>query len=199
MAKYNKIVWSEGMFLTPHHFQQWDTHQSGTLNARLRSLIPYDWGVSELTIDREGLANGNFTLLACRGIFRDGCSVNIPDLDEVPSPRKADEHFLPNMDALETYIAIPLERLNAANCLLSGKKATRETRYIEDSTNILDYNTGENERLVSAARKNIKILFQDELTDEYEVLKIARLIRTPTGAIGIQNEYIPDRSYTRFI
>ncbi|MEK7396244.1 MAG: type VI secretion system baseplate subunit TssK [Candidatus Poribacteria bacterium] len=191
MAKYNKIVWSEGMFLTPHHFQQWDTYQSGTLNARLRSLIPYDWGVSELTIDREGLANGNLTLLACRGIFRDGCSVNIPDLDEVPSPRKADEHFLPNMDALETYIAIPLERPNAANCLLSGKKATRETRYIEDSTNVLDYNTGENERQVSAARKNIKILFQDELTDEYEVLKIARLVRTPTGTIGIQNEYIP--------
>ncbi len=191
MAKYNKIIWSEGMFLTPHHFQQWDIYQSEILNARLRSIMPYDWGVSELDIDRDSLANGNFTLLSCRGAFKSGCFFDIPNIEVSPSPRKADEHFPPNIDALEVYIAIPLERPNSANCQLSGRKATKETRYTEEFVNVLDYNTGENERQISVARKNIKILFADELSDEYETLKIARLVRTPTGAIGLQNEYIP--------
>jgi len=189
MAKYNKVIWSEGMFLTPHHLQQWDIYQTGTLNTRFRSLIPYDWGFSELSIDREGLANGNFTLLTCRGIFRSGCMVDIPDSEELPSPRRIDEHFPPNMDSLDVYIAIPMERQNSANCLLSGRKATRETRYIEGSANFSDYNTGENEKQLSIARKNVKLLFQDELNDEYEILKIARLTRTSTG-VGLQNEYI---------
>jgi len=191
MAKYNKVIWSEGMFLTPHHIQQWELHQAGTLNSRLRSLIPYNWGFSELSIDHDGLANGNFTLLTCKGIFQDGNIFDIPDSDVAPSPRKIDEHFQPNMDSIDIYIAIPLERNNAANCLLSGGKATRETRYIEDAVNATDYNTGENERQIAVARKNIKLLFQDELTDEYEILKIARLMRTSTGAFGLHNEYIP--------
>jgi len=189
MAKYNKVIWSEGMFLTPHHLQQWDIYQTGTLNTRFRSLIPYDWGFSEVSIDREGLANGNLTLLTCRGIFRSGCVVDIPDSDETPSPRRIDEYFQPNMDSIDIYIAIPMERPNAANCLLNGRKATRETRYIENFTNVLDYNTGENEKQISFARKNVKLLFQSELSDEYEVLKIARLARTSTG-VGLQNEYI---------
>jgi len=191
MAKYNKVIWNEGMFLTPHHLQQWDTYQSGTLNTRFRSLIPYDWGLSELSIDRDGLANGSFTLLTCRGIIKGGCIIDIPDSEEPPSPRKIDEHFQPNMDSLDVYIAVPMERYNAANCLLSGKKATRETRYVEDSKAVPDYNTGENERQILVARKNIKLLFQDELSDDYEILKLARLVRTSTGSIGLQNEYVP--------
>ena len=191
MAKYNKVIWSEGMFLTPHHIQQWDLYQAGTLNSRLRSLIPYDWGFSELSIDRDGLANGNFTLLTCRGIFQGGSLINIPDSEISPPPRKIDEHFQPNTDFLDVYIAIPLERNNAANCLLKGRKASNETRYVEDSVTTTDYNTGENERQVAVARKNVRLLFQDELNDEFEALKIARLIRSSTGSFGLHNEYIP--------
>jgi type VI secretion system protein ImpJ len=191
MAKYNKVLWSEGMFLTPHHIQQWDLFQAGTINSRLRSLIPYNWGFSELTIDRDSLSNGNFTLLTCRGIFRDGSIIDIPDLDATPSPRKIDEHFQPNMDSLDIYMAIPLERNNAGNTLLSGKTASYQTRYVEDSVNVTDYNTGENERQIAIARKNIKLLFQDEINDEYETMRIARIVRTSTGAFGLHNEYIP--------
>jgi hypothetical protein len=45
MSKYRKIVWNEGMLLTPHHFQQWDNYYEELLNSRVRSVLPFEYGV----------------------------------------------------------------------------------------------------------------------------------------------------------
>ena len=57
MSAYNKILWSEGLFLRPQHFQQQDRWVEQALKARVAALGPYWWGVSELEIDRDALAN----------------------------------------------------------------------------------------------------------------------------------------------
>ena len=57
-------VWHEGMTLDPHHFQQWDRHQRYELAMRVRALQPLGWGFLALDIDREALANGQFSLRA---------------------------------------------------------------------------------------------------------------------------------------
>ena len=51
MDPYHKIVWSEGMLLTPHHFQHWDRYYDATLMERFQALSPFGWGVGELDID----------------------------------------------------------------------------------------------------------------------------------------------------
>ena len=58
MPVFSKILWSEGMFLSPHHFQQWEEYQEQILQYRLKSLVSFSWGLTELEINREGLANG---------------------------------------------------------------------------------------------------------------------------------------------
>ncbi len=191
MPKYGKVIWSEGMFLIPHHIQQSDIYYENTLNFRIRALFPYDWGFKEIEIDRDGLANGNFTLLRCSAILRGGCVIDAPDLDELPLQRKIDEHFQPTMDSIDVYLAVPVERYGSANCQLFGARTAHETRYIQSSISVPDYNTGQNEKEIAIAKKNIKILFQDEISDEYETLKISKLTRTSIGSIAIHNEFIP--------
>ena len=69
MSKYRKIVWNEGMLLTPHHFQQWDNYHEELLNSRVRSVLPFEYGVTDLQVNNEAIANGNFQITNCRAVF----------------------------------------------------------------------------------------------------------------------------------
>jgi type VI secretion system protein ImpJ len=62
----SKVVWNEGLFLQPHHFQQSDRYTEALVAGLSRRLKPYAWGVSELEIDQEVLKFGKFALKSCR-------------------------------------------------------------------------------------------------------------------------------------
>ena len=62
MSNYRKIVWNEGMLLTPHHFQQWDNYHEDLLHSRVNSMQPYNYGVLDLQVNNEAVANGNFQI-----------------------------------------------------------------------------------------------------------------------------------------
>ena len=84
MSKYRKIVWNEGMLLTPHHFQQFDNYHEEMLNSRVRSIMQHEYGVIELRFSAEAIANGNFQVTTCRGVLPDGLFVNVPDAEAAP-------------------------------------------------------------------------------------------------------------------
>ena len=191
MAQYSKIVWSQGLALGPHHFQQWDRYQENILDHRLRSVMPLCWGIIELGINQEGLENGNFMLLSCRGVLPGGEYVNIPEADAAPASRAIEEHFGPSLETLDVYLAIPEYRPGSENCRLEDDGRSIETRYSRDFVQVVDENTGDNEWEIPVARKRLKILFSGESLDAHEYIKIAKLERTPTGSIILKNDFIP--------
>src|SRR4051794_36427832 len=98
MSRARNIVWSEGLFLTPHVFQQADRYRDDLINFRFKSLTPFSWGVSELGVDRDGLANGYFTLHRCSGIMPDGLGIQIPEQDQAPALRSFKDLFSPSAE-----------------------------------------------------------------------------------------------------
>mgnify|MGYP000231633447 CR=1 FL=1 len=62
MSKYRKIVWNEGMLLTPHHFQQWDNYHEDLLHSRIGSVAPFCYGILDLKVNNEAIANANFQI-----------------------------------------------------------------------------------------------------------------------------------------
>ena len=72
MEPFQKIIWSEGMFLTPHHFQQWDNYYEGLLNQRFEHLSPFNWGVADLTIDGDALTNGQVVITGTAEVVYSG-------------------------------------------------------------------------------------------------------------------------------
>jgi type VI secretion system protein ImpJ len=191
MARYHKIVWSQGLALGPHHFQQWDRYQEGNLNLRVKSVIPLCWGLLDLEINQEGLENGNFMLLSCHGVLPGGQYIDIPETDEAPASRAIEEHFGPSLESLDVYLAIPTYRPGSGNCQLEDSDRAIETRYIRDFAQVVDENTGDNEWEIPVAKKRLKILFSGESLDAHDHIKIAELERTPTGAIVLQDSFIP--------
>src|SRR4029453_8475904 len=93
MSLYRKILWNEGMLLTPHHFQQWDNYHDEQLRSRLASLVPYEGGVLYFPLSNESVANGFVELVRCRAVMPDGLIVNIPQTDAAPHRRGVEDHF----------------------------------------------------------------------------------------------------------
>jgi type VI secretion system protein ImpJ len=67
MKNLRRVVWSRGMFLTPQHFQTLDNFIEDSLQFRFNASNYCNWGVVDLGIDQESLANGLFTIHHCRG------------------------------------------------------------------------------------------------------------------------------------
>ncbi len=86
MLGENRVVWTEGMFLRVHHFQQADRWTERVVRSAMRELQPYPWGFAECGIDREALGIGRFALSYARGIFADGTSFEAPGDTDLPSP-----------------------------------------------------------------------------------------------------------------
>ena len=86
MSWRNPVIWTEGMFLRPQHFQQHGRHIRGWIEERCGGLRPYSWGVTRLEIDTQKLSQGKIGIKRCSGVFPDGTPFDMPDNDPLPPP-----------------------------------------------------------------------------------------------------------------
>lgn len=191
MSKYRKIVWNEGMLLTPHHFQQFDNYHEELLNSRVRSVMQHEYGILELRFSAEAIANGNFQVTTCRGVLPDGLFVNVPDAEAAPDMKPIGNHFRVDAERLGVHLAIPAKKMGEANFQAGGATANGNIRYLQEGRNVKDETTGSNEQAVAYAKSNLRIIFDDELRDGFTTMKIAELQRTPTGQLKVADDYIP--------
>ena len=84
MSWKNKVIWFEGLFLRPHHFQQHDRYLEDYVEGRCRALHNHSWGFTELTLDKDQLSIGKVAVASAQGVFPDGTPFNIPEDDRPP-------------------------------------------------------------------------------------------------------------------
>jgi type VI secretion system protein ImpJ len=196
MKNRHRVVWTKGMFLTPQHFQTQDRFFGDALQFRFSASNYANWGVTDLEIDSESLSNGQFRLNKCRGIMSDGEAFDIPDTDEMPASRVVIDHFPPQRDALDVFLAIPELRLKARNISINEIREGESlapppnTRYMAETRMIVDDNLGDEEKPVQVARRTFRLLFGDEYSDGYSVLQLARVIRSATGTPILDPKYV---------
>ena len=192
MKNLHRVVWSRGMFLTPQHFQSQDQYLEDNLQFRLTTSSSVAWGLTAFSIDQESLANGLFTLRACRGVLPDGLAFNIPDADEPPPGREIAEFFPPTQLELDVFLTIPERR--ARNVTIAGddpnEAAKASTRFVSVSHNVLDEAGGTDEKTVLFGRKNFRIAFGGESFDGNSAIRIAQVTRDPTGAYILKRDFI---------
>ena len=79
IALPDPIQWSEGMLLSPQHFQQADIYWSHQLQRRLELLTPNCWGLSSMSLDTAKLGAGIVRITALECVMPDGLTVTFPD------------------------------------------------------------------------------------------------------------------------
>lgn len=186
-----KLVWSEGLFVTQHHLQQQDAYHEALLAERLRAALPFDWGVVDLLIDERGLAGAQLRVTRLDVVMPDGTCLRVGDgqADVVP-PRSFESEFGATMPAFDVYLAIPNRVDGTPGIDLEGKGGGR-TRYTREPTVIRDAVTGAGEQAIDFARPNLRLLFADERREGFDTLRIAQLVRSPTGHVVIRDSFVP--------
>jgi type VI secretion system protein ImpJ len=170
-----KPIWTEGLLVSQHHFQQQDQYFEGLVQDRIRAVSHYDWGISELKIDERGFAAGQFRLQRFSAIWPDGVSVACGEGTGVPAPEPRD---LPtDAQRVEVFIGLASDN-DSAQVSLDGSGMRRYTRELATA---VDTNTGTSPQEVEWARPNLRILFGNERRDGFVTLRVAELIRQDTG------------------
>ncbi len=191
MPSYHKILWSEGLFLTQHHFQQFDAYHENDRAFQARVLAPFGWGVSHLMIDAEGVANRQFALTEIDGILPDGTSIRAPSMDDPPPARPFDDHFIPSLKVMGVYLGLARLRPGAPGTRMDTEKTLTPTRFQRSFATVPDEVTGENEREIPYAKKKLVLLFSGEELDGYDVVKIAEIERSPEGVPRLRETFVP--------
>lgn len=109
MSSNNRVVWSEGLFLRPQHFQQQERHLERYIEGRSRELRAHSWGFTELELERDLLAIGKFGLRRAAGVFPDGTPFSMPEDDPLPAPLELTSQVRDQ----KVFLAIPLRRESA--------------------------------------------------------------------------------------
>src|SRR5712692_849659 len=194
MRNLRRIVWSKGMFLTPQHFQAHDSFLEDNLQFRFDASHFANWGVTDLGIDQESLTNGLFTLHHCRGVLPDGLAFSIPETDQPPPGRALADHFPPTQETLDVHLAIPERRPRGKNFTLTVAPEAPEnqstTRYVAETSMLLDETGGADEKPVQLARKNFRLLFGGESLDGSTTLRIAQVTRSPSGLYILNPRFV---------
>jgi hypothetical protein len=73
----NKVIWSEGLFIRPQHFQQNDRYYTNELRTSTYQARPNNWGFFNLKIDEHLLSTGKIILESASGIMPDGTLFDI--------------------------------------------------------------------------------------------------------------------------
>ena len=116
MSWDSKVLWTEGLFLQPHHFQQADRYVEALVAGLARRAAPYLWGVTELEIDEEVLKFGQFALRSCSGLTPDGTVFRVPQAEDHPPALIVPE----GIKDCVIYLSVPQRRRDTLEVDMTG-------------------------------------------------------------------------------
>lgn len=191
MKHLSKVVWFEGMYLAPHHFQAQTQSFEDLIHFSTSNLWFEPYGLVGFELDAEALRNGNVTLVHARGIFPDGLAFHMPDSDPLPPSRYIADLFPPTLESTTVYLALPSHRPDGPNCMLESQSGQNHLRFSAEVRNLHDDNTGRDDRPVHLGRKNVRFLLDTENRDDLVCLPVARVMRDGSGRLLYDPRFIP--------
>lgn len=190
MKLLSRVVWAEGMYLAPQHFQAQNRYFEESFHFATASLWRDAYGLAACQLDADALRNGTVNLLHARGMFQDGLPFDIPECDPRPDPRNIVEQFLPATDSLTVALAIPRWVQGQQNCDLDPLPAGT-SRYLSTTEMVHDENTGLEPKPVQMGRKNIRLVVLPAKDTNLLTLPIARVMRDQSGHFVYDPTFVP--------
>ena len=191
MKLFSKVVWSEGMYLAPQHFQAQNRYFEDSVHFAMASLWSAAYGFTSYQMDAEAIRNGTVAMLNARGIFQDGLPFDMPECDALPAPRTIGRLFAPATESVTVYLGVPFHAPDGPNCTLETDLPQTDTRFIGLKQSLPDDNTGRDEKMVYLGRKNIRLVFETEQCDGLLKLPTARIVRDMSGHYAFDPAFIP--------
>jgi type VI secretion system protein ImpJ len=184
----NKVIWSQGLFLRPHHLQQHDRYFEHLLDSRCASLQTHGWGITELEIDKNQLSLGNFSITACKGILPDGTPFNIPEDAPLPTPLSITE----GMFNEKVYLGLALSRRGSIET--ESSSATKSlARFNPQEMEVNDNVAGhESSTTLQVGELRLHLMLDNEERNNFSCLELARVQESrPDKGIILDTAFLP--------
>ena len=187
MGMSAKVLWGEGLFLRPQHFQRQDQYHEARLHHTASALHPYLWGVAHMQWDLAALKTGTLHLQALSAIFRDGevfeaLGDGAPGSDTLPPP--VDLEALPlAVQEVTYYAALPILNREGMNYTAQASKAgtPTATRFAHAMRATPDLFTESAVADVAYLKKTVRLIPDSEARGSYDCLPLIALRRTVSG------------------
>jgi type VI secretion system protein ImpJ len=182
MKHLSKVVWFEGMYLGPHHFQAQSQSFEDLLHFSTSSLWFAPFGVISCQLDPDALKNGLLSLVHARGLFPDGLAFQMPDADALPPTLDINNLFASTRESLLVHLAVPERKPDGPNCALDSEPSPAELRFKAELRTLPDENTGRDEKEIQVGRKNIRFALETQDNTGLVTLPAARVLRDSSGS-----------------
>lgn len=189
MSQHNRVVWAEGLFLRPQHFQQAERYFERLMSQRLESLAPYAAGFTRLQIDQELLKIGKVGLVAAEGVFPDGTPFNIPFEADIPEPFDVPGDVKDRL----ILVTLPLRRSGMAELAFERSGDSSLVRYIAADHEIRDAVLEmESSAQLKIGRLNVRLQLDGETTSAHTALGMVRVVeKRADGRVVLDDGYVP--------
>ncbi len=185
----NKVVWSEGLFLQPHHFQQHDRYWERHIEGRTRPLLGHGWGFVTMELDRAALALGKVQITAARGVFADGTPFDFPAEDSAPVAMDVPVELKDEI----VVLALPVRRAGSEESEFDDNAEHGLTRFSIGEVEVRDSNASATESaVVQIGRLRMRLMRKRDVTDAYTTLGVVQVVeRRADNQVLLSKSYIP--------
>ncbi len=189
MTWTNKVIWTEGMFLQPQHFQQHDRFLSQQAQLRLAATVPYAWGHLSLTLDSAALNLGKVAITAAQGLMPDGLAFDVPGQDPAPAA------FDVPADARDQLVvlALTLQRPGVAETDAESDAGSMPPRFHSAEVEVGDSNvSGQRVAPLQVGRINLRIMLARDAGEGVVTIGLCKVVeRRADHKLVLDASYIP--------
>ena len=188
MSAFNKVLWSEGLFLRPQHFQQQSRFLERFLETRCSALRGHSWGCIELEFERDLLAIGKFGLRRAMGVFPDGTPFRLPDDEPLPVPLE----IASNVRDQTVYLALPVRQPSSLE-VDRGAAQEAVVRHAIREFEIRDTTSDAGgSALLEVAPLRTRLMLASEPLEGYARVPLAKIIeKRADQRVVLDDEFIP--------
>lgn len=189
MSYAAKVLWGEGLFLRPQHFQRQDAYHEARLHTTAQALHPYGWGIRSVSFDLDALASGMLRATELSLVFPDGEPYSAPQADTLPPPIALDTLKAGQNEITFHLVLHPVRELGA-NYGEPGQDGFA-ARYLSEATQVPDLYTNAVNAEVVYLRKTVKLLADSEPREQFVSLPVIRIRRTASGSFELDQSFVP--------
>ncbi len=188
MSLDSKVVWSEGMFLNPQHFQQQERYLERYIEGKCSAFGAYGWGLQHYEIDQQLLKLGKISVTSAGGVFPDGTPFNFPAVDDAPPVFEVPE----NTHNSVVYLAIPVRRPGAVD-VLSDDNAQGLARYYANEQNVRDVSSDDGDNVaINVGKLRMRLLLDSDDLSGYACIGLLRISESREDKnVLLDDQYIP--------
>ena len=184
-----RVIWSEGLFLRPQHFQQLERSVEMLVESRAAGVLSPGWGLAGLRLDEEALKIGRLAVKSAHGVMPDGTPFAIPEEHAAPLALEIGTEVKDTV----VHLALPLVRAGMPEFAVDAGPTTALARFVGEDLRVEDNVQGVGEPAeMKLGQLNLRLMLDDDPRSGFCSIAVARIVeRRSTGQLVLDESFIP--------